>query len=106
MISLFHGENTGSSPVGRASDFNGLATPNPQNQRLYGKYTQKCFFRRLRFPPFVPVQTICAARKKLCASRPSLPAQSFSNEIEKHPLIKTAFNEPRPFFIFKNLYII
>jgi hypothetical protein len=27
----------------RASDFNGLATPNSQNQPLYGKYTEKYF---------------------------------------------------------------
>ena len=41
--SPFHGENRGSIPLGRASDFNGLATLNPENQRLYGKYTEKCF---------------------------------------------------------------
>ena len=63
MISLFHGENTGSSPVGRASDFNGLEPDISQNQRLYGKFTQKCFCRRLRLPPSGPVQTICTTRK-------------------------------------------
>ena len=62
--SPFHGENRGSIPLGRASDFNGLATPNPKIQRLYRKYTQKCFCARLRTPLSVPVQTIGAARKK------------------------------------------
>ena len=51
--SPFHGENRGSIPLGRTSDFNGLANPNPKNHRLYGKYTEKCFGEHMLFEPSI-----------------------------------------------------
>ena len=41
-FSPFHGENRGSIPLGRASDFNRLAPDNPQSKLLFKIYTEKC----------------------------------------------------------------